>query len=188
MLAGNIVTLRTLEPEDLPQLLIWRNNAAIRRYYREYRELTMYDQEVWYKAVCCGNRNFCMFGITYAPKTEDTTALRPDTGQLIGVCGLTNINWVLRSAELSFYIGWRDLYCEDEYAMDAVNILFQYTFDVLNMHKIWAEIYDFDEQKKKACPALGMRLDSVLRDTAFDGGRYYNSLIYSLLEDEYRKL
>jgi RimJ/RimL family protein N-acetyltransferase len=185
MLVGKYVALRALEPSDLFQMQEWRNNEAMRRYYREYRELSMYDQEVWYKYTCCGNRDYCMFGITFYNE-EQHRDHAPLQGQLLGICGLTNINWVLRSAELSFYIGFDNLYCDKTYAPDAVNIMLQYSFDTLNMHKVWAEIYNFDEQKNTLFKIMGFNKDAELRDNAFDKGCYSNSFIYSLLEQEYK--
>ena len=187
MLAGKTIALRALEPKDLAQMQIWRNNADMRCFYREYRELSMYDQEAWYKNICCGNQNYCMFGIVLSLEEKGGTLRNaPAPGQLLGVCGLTNIHWVLRSAELSFYIGFEDLYCDDVYAPDAVAVMLRYAFGALNMHKAWAEIYDFDERKKTLIETMGFHKDGEIRDNAFDNGRYSNAIIYSMLESEYR--
>lgn len=183
MLTGNHIGLRAIEPDDLPRLQTWRNNVEMRKYYREYRELNMYDQENWFKNICCGNRNFCMFGIVALPPFSEEPLEAPNA--LIGVCGLTNIHWVLRSAELSFYIGARDLYVDATYAPEAVKILCRYAFKELNMHKVWAEIYAFDQSKTRLFESLGMHRDGVLRDNAFTDGRHHDSLIYSVLASEH---
>lgn len=183
MIFGEVIGLRALEYSDLEQLQIWRNNEQMRRYYREYRELSHCDQEAWYKAICCGNRNFCMFGIAALHDCKEWSVA---SGQLLGVCGLTNINWVIRSAEISFYIGHRDLYVDDTFAPDALRTLCRYAFRALNIHKIWAEIYHFDTSKKTLFEKMSMHLDGTLRDSAFEDGAYHHALIYSLLETEFR--
>ena len=183
MILGEVIGLRALEYNDLAQLQIWRNNERMRRYYREYRELSLGDQEAWYKAICCDNRNFCMFGIT-ALHTGEAPPVA--SGRLLGVCGLTNINWVIRSAEISFYIGHDDLYVDATFAPDAVRTLCRYAFRTQNMHKVSAEIYHFDTSKKTLFEKMSMHLDGVLRDNAFEDGEYHQSLIYSLLETEFR--
>ena len=188
MLKGTYVGLRALEFSDLPQLQLWRNNAAMRRYYREYRELNLCDQERWFNDICCGNRNFCMFGIvllTRAPAERTDDALNVELGSLIGVCGLTNIHWVLRSAELSFYIGASDLYVDGTYAPEAAQLLCGYAFNSLNMHKIWAEIYEFDERKIALFEQMRMHRDGRLRDNSFENGAYHDSLVFSLLRSEF---
>ena len=44
MLTGELTGLRAIEEEDLPELLSWRNDPRMRRYFREYRELNMKDK------------------------------------------------------------------------------------------------------------------------------------------------
>ena len=44
MLLGEYTGLRAIEEDDLEQLLVWRNDPAMRRYFREYRELSMANQ------------------------------------------------------------------------------------------------------------------------------------------------
>lgn len=190
MLTGIQTGLRALEREDLGQLLIWRNNASMRRYYREYRELNMWDQERWFAEICCGNRNFCMFGIVALAEGAATGAERSVTaaaGELIGAGGLTNINWISRSAELSFYIGANEAYVDAVYAPEAARLLCDYAFDCLNLHKVWAEIYDFDQAKIGLVESMRMRKDGVLRDNVFAEGGHHDSYVYSLLRAEYRQ-
>ena len=76
--------------------------------------------------------------------------------ELLGVCGLCYINWVHRYADLSLYIGKDDVYIDEEpggYAWESLDLLFEYGFNQLNLHKIWTEIYAFDE-KKHSLPYL----------------------------------
>lgn len=183
MLEGRITFLRALEHSDLRQLRDWRNNAQMRRNFREYRELNMHDQEQWFNNICCGNKKYCMFGIVSRNEIY-TDNNKIGAGELIGVCGLTNIDWLIRSAELSFYIGADDIYADDIIAKDSVEIMINYAFDSLNLNKVWAELYDFDFKKIQILESLKMKRDGELRDNAFDNGCYHNSYIYSLLRSE----
>ena len=49
MLKGSFVGIRAIERADLPILLEFRNKPEYRRYFREYRELSMENQKVWMK-------------------------------------------------------------------------------------------------------------------------------------------
>lgn len=186
MIKGKHVGLRAVEESDLPSLERWRNDAAMRRFYREYRELNMEDQRRWFHDICCGNKRFCMFAI----ESVDEVALGGvgvRGGELIGACGLTNIDWVIRSAELSFYIGAGGVYVDDVCAPECVTLMTRYAFEILGMNKVWAEIYEYDEAKKNLFEGMKMHLDGVLRDNAFDAGRHWDSLVYSLLASEYEE-
>lgn len=184
MLEGRTTALRALELSDLHQLQDWRNNAEMRRNFREYRELNMYDQDQWFTNICCGNKKYCMFGIVSKHEIHiDNNKIGGN--KLIGVCGLTNIDWLIRSAELSFYIGAYDIYADNILAKDSVEIMINHAFNSLNLNKVWAELYDFDFKKIQILELLKMKRDGELRANAFDNGCYHNSYIYSLLRSEW---
>ena len=72
------------------------------------------------------------------------------------------------------------------YAEEAARLLIQYGFSNLNLHKIWMELYEFDNKKLKFFAGLGFHVDGTLRDNCFEDGRYWNSKIISLLSAEYQ--
>ena len=49
MLKGNVVGLRAVEESDLNKLLEWRNQPEYRKFFREYRELSMKNQKMWFE-------------------------------------------------------------------------------------------------------------------------------------------
>lgn len=177
MLKGNIVGLRSLEREDLPLLRDWRNIASFRKNFREHRELNMANQNAWFDRTM-QNPNDYMFIIT---RLSDNTPL--------GACGLLYTNWIIRSADFSFYIGIDELYIDDKgLAKEAAGLLIDYGFKNLNLNKIWMELYEFDTAKIDFFTGkFGFHIDGKLRQNAFEDGRYYDSFIISLLRDEYLK-
>jgi len=120
MLEGNHIKLRAIEYEDLPILKNWRNSKFINIATREYRILNMFNQKNWYESIHNDNPpKFIMFGI------------ENKKNKLIGICGLTYIDWKNRNAEVSIYIGsknWQKL----KEAKDALRILETYGFGELN--------------------------------------------------------
>ena len=137
MLKGKYVGLRAIEASDLEQLLLWRNQPNYRRYFREYRELNHANQMNWFDSKVLKDKSTEMFSIVDI-----------DTGELLGACGLCYIDWVNRNADFSIYIGKNDVYIDDKYAMDAAKIMMKYGFEELNLHRLWSEIYSFDDAKK----------------------------------------
>ena len=55
------------------------------------------------------------------------------------------------------------------------------------MHKITAEVYEGNESIH-LYRKLGLRDEGVLRDNSFCDGNYINSIMMSVLEDEWRAL
>ena len=178
MIDGKLVGLRALESEDLPLLKDWRNIPSFRRNFREVRELNNYNQETWFD-VTNKSRNDFMFMFT-----------RLSDGIPLGAGGLLYINWIIRSADFSFYIGYDNLYIDDlGYAEDATNLLLSYGFNNLNLNKIWMELYEFDHKKLTFFKEkFNFKVDGVLRDNCFEDGQYWNSFIISLTRKDYLEL
>lgn len=174
MLEGRHIGLRAIEREDLESLLAWRNRPEFRRYFREYRELSMAQQLAWYSERATHDKTIQMFSIVD----------RGD-GRLLGACGLCYINWVNRNADLSIYIGDKSVYIDGIYAPDAARTLMAYGFGELGLHRIWSEIYDIDHRKIALFDTLGMKLEGRHRQTHWTEGRWVDSLFYGILAPDF---
>ena len=175
MIKGNIIGLRAVEKEDLVLLKNWRNIPEFRKCFREVRELNMNNQELWFEKSCNNNPNNFMFIIQDINKKEP-----------IGACGLLYVNWIIRSADFSFYIGKDNLYIDDKgFAKEAAQLLIEYGFNSLNLNKLWMELYEFDVKKIKFFTEyFNFSKDGFLRDNCFEDGKYWNSFIISLLRKD----
>lgn len=171
MLKSEKVYLKAIESEDLNQLREWRNLPEFRKHFREYREINSDMQQKWFENTVVDDRNTIMFSI-----------FSSETDELIGCCGLCYINWVHRNADLSLYIGYEQEYIDDKgFAEEACKLLINYGFNELNLHKIWTEIYKFDNKKKALYDKLGFQVDGTLREHYFYDGKWWDSLLYSIL-------
>ena len=174
MIKGKRVGLRAVERSDLPLLRDWRNLDHFRKNFREVRELNLADQERWYEQSCVSNPNDFMFVF------QDLK-----TGEAIGAGGLLYINWIIRSADFSFYIGKNEEYVSvGGYAHEAARLLIDYGFQSLNLNKIWMELYEFDTRKLDFfTKEFGFNRDGVLRQNCFSEGEYWDSVIISHLRE-----
>jgi RimJ/RimL family protein N-acetyltransferase len=172
MIQGKKVGLRAIEKQDLPFLRDWRNIVEFRKNFREVRELSLTDQEAWFDHLQKTKHINYMFTIV------DLNTQIP-----IGAGGLLYINWIIRSADFSFYIGDGNKYIgNDGIAKEAAKLLIDYGFNNLNLHKIWMELYEFDSKKIDFfTKEFKFKQDGLLRDNCFEAGRYYNTLIISLI-------
>lgn len=177
MIKGNLVGLRAVEITDLETLRNWRNNPAFRRNFREVREINMQNQQAWFERTNASANDF-MFVFENL-----------ESGETVGAGGLLYTNWIIRSADFSFYIGFENSYIDEKgFAEDAAALLIKYGFENLNLNKIWMELYEFDERKIKFfTEKFGFVREGTLRDNCFEDGKYWNSYIYSLLRREYEK-
>ena len=123
MIKGNKVGLRAIEKEDLDLLKEWRNISTFRENFREVRELSQADQLAWYESLQQTKHINFMFVIVDLESNEP-----------IGAAGLLYINWTIRSADFSFYVGKNELYIGDDgVAEEAAKLLITYGFNNLNL-------------------------------------------------------
>lgn len=176
MIKGKLVGLRAVEETDLETLKEWRNIQSFRRNFREIRELNLFQQKKWFERTSQSPNDF-MFVIE-----------RLDDSRAIGAAGLLYTNWVLRSADYSFYIGDEEAYIDTKgYAEEATQLLLDYGFKNLNLNKIWMELYEFDQLKLDFfLKKFNFKKDGTLRENCFEDGRYWDSHIISLLRKEYK--
>jgi hypothetical protein len=158
LIKGEKVGLRAIEKEDLILLRDWRNIVEFRKNFREVRELSLADQESWFTSLQDSKHINYMFMIV------DLKTDKP-----IGAAGLLYINLIIRSADFSFYIGDQNKYIGDDgIANESAQLLINYDSQKINFFK----------------NNFSFKQDGLLRDNCFEEGKYWNSLILSLLKND----
>jgi RimJ/RimL family protein N-acetyltransferase len=100
-------------------------------------------------------------------------------GSLLGCCGLTYIDWVHRSSEISIYIG--SGYLDDVVAPEALDLLVNYGFNEAGLHRLYIRVYDYDDKRKELARQGGFIFEGRLRDAHFSNGKYHDECIYGLI-------
>ena len=172
LIEGNYVNLRSLEVDDLEILKKWRNNKVNRIHTREFRLLNMINQKHWFNSIHKDNPpKFIMFGVTDKQK------------KLIGVCGLTYVDWKNRHCEISIIIfkkNWQKL----KHAKDTVLLLTDHAFGELNMHRLWVEIFDTSPENIEFFESMNFVKEGILRDKLWRDRKWHNAFIYSKLVND----
>tara|TARA_Y100000401_G_scaffold117326_1_gene125650 strand:- start:1505 stop:2047 length:543 start_codon:yes stop_codon:yes gene_type:complete len=172
MVNGKKVYLSSMERENLEQLRQWRNQPELRKYFREYREITKDMQNKWYE-----NR------VLNSKEQVDFEIHDKESNKLIGHCGLYYIDWIHRFGEFGIYIGDDD-FRSGGYGSDALRTLIGYGFNDLNLNKIWCEVYD-NNNALSVYKHVGFVYEGKMRQNYFNEGKYWDSHILSMLKVEY---
>ena len=162
------VTLNTLDESLMGQLRSWRNNPEIRKWCRQSDLITERDQDNWYVSLSGSGRNR-MYAITSG------------SGKVVGVCGLTDIDWVASRAEFSCYVAPEHQKCG--YATAALKTLFLHGFENLNLHIIWGETFEGNPALDLFIK-LGMKVEGVRREFYYKGGKYIDATLISIKREE----
>ena len=172
MFEGKNVNLRALEIDDLGILKKWRNDKITRNHTREYRLLNMINQKQWFETIHKDNPpKFLMFGVTDKRK------------KLVGVCGLTYIDWKNRHCEISIILYLKNWQKTKE-AKETISLLINYGFGELNMRRLWVEIFDTVPENIKLFESLNFHREGILRDKLWRQKKWHNSYIYSKLSTD----
>lgn len=167
MIKGDIVGLRAIEEKDLGILLEWRNKPDYRVFFREFRELNYANQQQWFQKYVLENINTLMFAI-----------VEIKSGELIGACGLCSIDWINRNAELSIYIGKNEIYIDEYFAKETLELLEKYSFEELNLHRLWAEVYSVDKKKIDLFHNLNFVQEGLFKETHWTSGVWVDSFYF----------
>ena len=172
MFEGKNVNLRALEIDDLGILKKWRNDKITRNHTREYRLLNMINQKQWFETIHKDNPpKFLMFGVTDKRK------------KLVGVCGLTYIDWKNRHCEISIILYLKNWQKTKE-AKETISLLINYGFGELNMRRLWVEIFDTVPENIKLFESLNFHREGILRDKLWRQKKWHNSYVYSKLSTD----
>ncbi len=107
-------------------------------------------------------------------------------GKIIGEISLKNIRWFNRKAELSIFIAKE--YRGRKLGHRAVNMILDYAFEKMNLHRLEAEVLAFNEQVTGMLKKLGFKEEGRLREAKYYNGKYYDIIRFGLLRREYREI
>jgi RimJ/RimL family protein N-acetyltransferase len=172
--------LTPLRKSSIEQFRKWRNFPDLRKYFREFREISPEMQERWFEGRVTGNPNQFDFEIR---AVVDGEIIDCESFPLIGHASLNYVSWTNRTAEFGIYIG--DLtYRSGGYGSDALRALISYGFQSLNLNRIWCEVFSnndaIDIYRK-----LGFKDEGRMRSHHFEDGKYHDSLVLGLLREEW---
>ena len=106
------------------------------------------------------------------------------TERHIGNVSLQNINWVSKNAEFAILLGNKE-YWGRGYGEEAAQLIVDYGFDRLNLHRIYCGTPEGNEGMKKLAVKLNMQKEGVRREAIYKHGQYLDIIEYGLLRNEY---
>lgn len=174
MLKGKRVILRPIRRSDKELFLRWFNDLEVIRNLIRYLPLTEGYEEKWIEDVMKEQRPiFVIEAILVNGKRKP-----------IGNCGLYQIEEKDRVAALGISIGEKKFWSKG-YGTEAANLLIDYGFKFLNLHKIESDAWAFNERSIKMHKKLGFVVEGQRRQRKYIEGKYQDSMVFGLLKDEW---
>lgn len=165
------VGLTPITRADAPQLFRWINDRDLVRFNSAYQPVHEPTHMQWLE------------GLTQRTDLVAFAIRIRRTGRLIGVCQLTAISRVHRSAELQIRLG--DAAARGRgYGSEAVRLLLDHAFHDLNLHRVSLQVFATNAAAIRTYERAGFRHEGRLRDAAFIGGEYVDVRLMGILREE----
>ncbi|WP_430534530.1 GNAT family protein [Listeria rocourtiae] len=125
-----------------------------------------------------------------ANKWKDSSAVLlliclQETEEIIGDIALQDIDTTNRNANIRIAIGKVE-HQSKGYGSEAMRLMLDYGFGILNLHRIELNLFDFNKQAARAYEKVGFKIEGIQREALFYDHAYHDSILMSMLAHEYR--
>jgi RimJ/RimL family protein N-acetyltransferase len=103
--------------------------------------------------------------------------------ELLGNCGLTDIEDSNRTAEVGIFIG-SETYRGQGYGSEALRLLCDYAFNALNLRSLMLRVYSYNERAMACYRKVGFKEIGRRRKARFYAGAYHDVVLMDLLAEE----
>jgi len=170
MLEGKLVRLRAPERGDLPVFVRWINDPEVTEFLQFEPPMSIEDEEIWFQHMVQSKDR------TFAIETKD--------GRLIGNIGLMGLDLRNRKTEVGIMIGEKDMWSQG-YGSDAMLVLLRYLFEEMNINRVGLYADVSNHRALRSYEKCGFSREGVVRQYRFKDGRYLDSVLMSMLQEEW---
>lgn len=107
------------------------------------------------------------------------------TDQVIGNVGFPKLDYVNRAGEVGIFIGDKSCW-GNGYGKEALELLLDFGFNLLNLNNIHLKAYSFNTQALKCYEKVGFRVVGNLRECKIIGGEKYDEVYMDILAKEFK--
>jgi len=179
MILGDQVRLRAIEKEDLPFYVKWLNDPDVRRGLSIIMPLSMAEEEEWFANMLKRSSYERPLAIEIKKKKKK------DIWVFVGNCGLFEIDWQNRLAEIGIHIGEKS-YWNQGFGTKVMRLMLKHGFENLNLHRIWLRVFENNQPALRAYEKTGFTLEGKFREAQFIEGKYVDVMIMSMLQSEWQ--
>ncbi|MFC4617639.1 GNAT family N-acetyltransferase [Camelliibacillus cellulosilyticus] len=174
-LEGEKIYLRPLELDDVDILYQSLNNDTQLRRLTGTQKIFS-KQEI--KDFVMQSQDMTRVGFGIVSQEDD---------QLVGDLALNNMQFS-NNRDANFRIAIFDQFTGRGYGSEAAKLMLDYGFGILNLHRVELEVYSINERAIHVYEKVGFKREGLKRENWYYNHQYYDSIIMSILEDEYRAL
>jgi RimJ/RimL family protein N-acetyltransferase len=172
LVAGDVVILRALEPDDLERCYRWMNDPEIVRTLKHRYPMAFHKEAEWIQRAVNPSFQERHFAIE-----------RRDNRTHIGNASLHDIDWISRTAILGLFIGEPSAWNKG-FGSDAVRAIVRFAFEEMNLQKLRIQVFDYNERARHVLMANGFVEEGKLAREFYREGVFHDLLILSRFRQE----
>lgn len=173
---------RAAERSDIPQFLKWINDPEVTENLMHHYPISITEEESWYESMIKNPAAEHVLVMEVKKAGEDQPD--SDTWFPIGNIQFLDIHWRGLHTEIGIMIGEKD-YWDQGYGTEAMRLMLEHGFGTLNLHRIWLQVYNKNIRGIRAYDKAGFIVEGRLREAHYQHGRYYDTIIMSVLRSEW---
>ncbi|MFC1898408.1 GNAT family N-acetyltransferase [Candidatus Cloacimonadota bacterium] len=171
-LIGKEVYLSPLCVEDAEQYCEWLNDFEVAKNLLIFNQQLSLEREKMILNDMIKN-DAMIFGI-----------IDIETDKLIGNCSIFKINHRNQKAEVGIFIGDKN-YWSKGCGTEALSLLVDYGFNILNLNNIMLEVFNFNDRAKKCYEKVGFKLIGKRREAIILAGQKHDELYMDILASDF---
>ncbi len=173
-LKGKKVYLGPVSESHLPILLRWMNDLDVTKYLTTAAlNLNEEAEKKWRKK------------IKEDPSHHHYGIFLADSDKFIGGVSYKDTDPVHRTATLGIVIGEKDQWGKG-YGTEAIKLMLDYGFNVLNFNNVFLSVYSFNERALKVYENTGFRVIGKRRKSKFLAGKYHDEIFMDILAEDFK--
>jgi [ribosomal protein S5]-alanine N-acetyltransferase len=99
-----------------------------------------------------------------------------ENGNLVGVISLQKIDKVNKSCQIGYWIAKK--YCNMGIATESINLVINYAFRVLRLHKVYANVLATNRASIRVLEKNGLKREGTLRDSIYKYDKFFDVVLY----------
>ncbi len=157
--------LKKIKKDDLHQIIKWRNDPDIIKFNTQFFLLNMEYQKKWFEEITKNDSKSKMFVFKFDNK-------------IVGIGGLIHYDCLNKSADIAIILGEKKIRGKG-LGSRALEMLVEYGFKHMKLHRIGADIFEYNKISLKLFEKLDFKKEIEMRDYLWRDGKWWKVYTYS---------
>lgn len=168
---GDKIILRNIDLSDTDDIIRWRNNESVKKYFINQTLFTKESHLKW------------MNDYVSAGRTYQFIIIEKENNISIGSVYLRDVDKINKKAEFGVFIG------EEKYrglgiGIEATKLILKYAFNELGLNKIFLRVLSDNYSAIKSYLKVGFKYEGYFREDVCVNSKYLDVIFMGILRDE----